>query len=111
MNLFKKLFNKIFNKKKDKAEKKENDEQVIAKIKENLDDIKFDETEDGRLVVEFYDAHRNFMKYNNMTSLVINNEPRMVGDKKLYDCMIKWWKQEDPENEEEREENRSAGRI
>lgn len=78
-------------------------EEVIAKIKDDLDDIIIDEKEDGAKIFEFYDAHRNFKKFSNTIRVEVSKEPRIINDREFYDCKVTWWKQNDSENEEERQ--------
>lgn len=82
------------------------EQEVIVPEKYEIDNVLIDETEDGRPIFEYYDAHRNFKRYSNTIRIIINNEPRIVRDRELYDCMITWWKQNDPNDENERKENR-----
>lgn len=99
-NLLKKWQEWRENKEKDKKQ------EVLAKIKEDLDDIIIDETEDGTRIFEFYNAHGNFRNYSNSTRVEVSKEPRIINGRKLYDCKVAWWKQNDAENEEERQAKR-----
>lgn len=100
MGMFDKLFGRV-------QIEKQTESPIIKQAKRDIDAILIEQTEDGKNVFEFYDAHRNFRKYSNTTRVIINRE-RVVKDRKLFDCMVAWWKQDNPEDEEEITQKRQS---
>lgn len=85
------LFDRLFNKK----EKAQETTQMPREPLKQRDGITMRMTQDGRKVFEYYDAHTQFGKFYDTTRVVINQEPRIIEGRTVYDCLVSWFGQSD----------------
>lgn len=77
----------IFRKKEAKEE---------TKNKKDKDyDVKYLETDEGRLQVDFYDKARKLGQLYDTTRLVIDNKSINLADQEVQNCMVSWYNQDD----------------
>lgn len=58
-------------------------------------DIKYSDTPDGKLQVDFQDNRKNSRLAKDTTRLIVDGRPNIVEGRNLYSCKVSWYDQED----------------
>ena len=81
----------FFDKFKRKEQKNQQTQRPQSQQSKLPFDVQFSMTQDGRLLVDFYDKHAEFKQFYDTTRLVANLKPFDLGGRSVHNCLVSWY--------------------